>query len=158
FEDLNSVIQNTTEVFKNSMLSINSTIKNMNNTVLKYNEEIKGIESIKPNSESILGKRQNSSSNYDELAFLFNNLNKDVIIRKINENTLENESKLSLASNIKINFNEVFDLTRESLYECKEITESGTYGFKEFEKVNRNSNNNVQQRELKNKELHNKIE
>jgi len=35
---------------------------------LKYNGAIKGIESIKPNSESVLGKRQNSgSSDYDSL-------------------------------------------------------------------------------------------
>ncbi|CAG8607747.1 7136_t:CDS:2 [Ambispora leptoticha] len=65
-EASNSVIQDTTEVFKNSISSVNSAIKNVNNTVLKYNGAIKDIENVKPNSGSVLGKRQNSgSSGYD---------------------------------------------------------------------------------------------
>ncbi|CAI2188979.1 18166_t:CDS:10, partial [Funneliformis geosporum] len=37
-----SVIQDTTEVFKNSIASVNSSIKNVNETMIKYNEELKG--------------------------------------------------------------------------------------------------------------------
>jgi len=113
---------------------------------LKYNGAIKGIKSIKPNSGSVLGKRQNSGSSdydsstesdgneiakkkqarkkaesitdnnsdgeelantlgYDGLAFLFNDSNEDAIMGKIDENTLEEESKLPLASDNKVNFN-----------------------------------------------------
>ncbi|CAG8624238.1 2439_t:CDS:2, partial [Paraglomus occultum] len=141
-EASNSVIQDTTEVFKNSISSVNTTITNVNNKVLKYNGAIKGIESIKPNSGSVLGKRQNSGSSdydystesngneiakkkqawkkaeritdnnsdgeelantlgYDGLAFLFNDSNEDAIMEKIDENTLEEESKLPLASDNK---------------------------------------------------------
>ncbi|CAG8660218.1 11073_t:CDS:2, partial [Acaulospora morrowiae] len=195
FEVSNSIIQDTIEVFKNSISSVNSTIKNVNNTVLKYNGAIKGIENIKPNSESVLGKRQNFGSSdydsstesdgnemakkkqarkkaesittdnnsdgeelantlgYDGLAFLFNDSNEDAIMGKIDENTLEEESKLPLASDNKDSskfiredvlnafrkyqnkipktrkvftpaYWGVLDLTRESLYECKEISEN----------------------------------
>ncbi|CAG8848345.1 28384_t:CDS:2, partial [Racocetra persica] len=63
-EASSSVIQDTTEVFKNSIASVNSSIKNVNNIVFQYNEKIKGVE-IKPNFEnagSVLGKRRNSVS------------------------------------------------------------------------------------------------
>ncbi|CAG8701100.1 37957_t:CDS:2 [Gigaspora margarita] len=70
-EASSSVIQDTTEVFKNSIASVNSSIENINNIVLQYNEKIKGVESIKLNFEnagSVLGKRQNSvSGDYDSL-------------------------------------------------------------------------------------------
>ena len=42
---------------------------------------------------------------YDGLAFLFNDSNEDAIMGKIDENTLEEESKLPLASDNKVNFN-----------------------------------------------------
>ncbi|CAG8716083.1 3182_t:CDS:2, partial [Gigaspora rosea] len=90
---------------------------------------------------------------YDGLVFLFNDSNEDKIIERIDENTLEEERKLPLASDNKDSskfiFDEmlnafqtyqnkipksrllytpaywgVLDLTRESLYGCKEITEN----------------------------------
>ncbi|CAG8737504.1 39705_t:CDS:2, partial [Gigaspora margarita] len=90
---------------------------------------------------------------YDGLVFLFNVSNEDKIIEKIDENTLEEERKLPLASDNKdqsisicdevLNkfqkyqnkipkirkvytpaYWGVLDLTRESLYGCKEITEN----------------------------------
>ncbi|CAG8614118.1 10561_t:CDS:2 [Funneliformis caledonium] len=90
---------------------------------------------------------------YDGLVFLFNDSNEDTIINKIDENTLEDEIKLPQASDNKdpliFIFDDilnsfqtyqnkipkirrvftpaywgVLDLTRESLYGCKEITEN----------------------------------
>ncbi|RHZ74319.1 hypothetical protein Glove_226g27 [Diversispora epigaea] len=90
---------------------------------------------------------------YDGLAFLFNDLNENAIMGKIDEDTLEEESKLPLASdnkgpskfvcpNVLNAFQKyqdkipkirkvvtpaywgVLDLTRESLYGCKEISEN----------------------------------
>ncbi|CAG8539442.1 6688_t:CDS:10 [Ambispora gerdemannii] len=58
FEASSSIIQNTTEVFKTSAASVNSSIKNVNDTILKYNEELNGVESA-------LGKRRDSE-NYEE--------------------------------------------------------------------------------------------
>jgi hypothetical protein len=57
-EASSSVIQDTTEVFKNSIASVNSSIKNVNDTMIKYNEELKG-------DKSALGKRRNSED-YEE--------------------------------------------------------------------------------------------
>ena len=41
---------------------------------------------------------------YDESAFLFNDLNEDVIMGKIDENALGEESRLPLANDSKVNF------------------------------------------------------
>ncbi|CAG8741005.1 15195_t:CDS:2, partial [Funneliformis mosseae] len=41
-EASSSVIRDTTEAFKNSIASVNSSIMNVNNTMIKYNEELKG--------------------------------------------------------------------------------------------------------------------
>ncbi|CAG8495339.1 8366_t:CDS:10, partial [Cetraspora pellucida] len=71
FEASSSVIQDTIEVFKNSVASVNSSIKNVNNIMLQYNENLKDVEIIDPNFEnarSVLGKRRNSmSGDYDSL-------------------------------------------------------------------------------------------
>ncbi|CAG8511147.1 11798_t:CDS:2 [Ambispora leptoticha] len=90
---------------------------------------------------------------YDGLIFLFNDSNEDKIMEKIDENTLEEERKLPLASDNKDPSTSicdevlsafqkyqnkipkirrvytpaywgVLDLTRESLYGCKEVTEN----------------------------------
>ncbi|CAG8527868.1 11147_t:CDS:10, partial [Ambispora leptoticha] len=79
---------------------------------------------------------------YDRLVFLFNDLNEDKIIEKIDENTLEEERKLPLASDNKDSSKFIFDemlnafqtyqnkipkirrVYTESLYGCKEITEN----------------------------------
>ncbi|CAG8449353.1 6672_t:CDS:2 [Acaulospora colombiana] len=90
---------------------------------------------------------------YDGLAFLFNDSNEDAIIERIDENTLEEESKLPFANDNKDSseftsedvlnafrkyqnkipktrrvftpaYWGVIDLTKESLYGCNEITES----------------------------------
>ncbi|RHZ74396.1 hypothetical protein Glove_225g24 [Diversispora epigaea] len=64
FEASSSTIQDTTEVFKNFMLSVNSSIKNVNNTMFKYDEELKDVK----NSGDVSEKRRNSRTNdYDPL-------------------------------------------------------------------------------------------
>ncbi|CAG8617319.1 4012_t:CDS:2, partial [Cetraspora pellucida] len=103
--------------------------------------------------EELTSTLEKDTLGYDGLAFLFNDLNEVAIMGKIDENTLEEESKLPLASDNKDSstficedvlnafrryqnkisksrkvftpaYWGVLDLTRESLYECKEITEN----------------------------------
>ncbi|CAG8573204.1 14087_t:CDS:2, partial [Acaulospora colombiana] len=64
-------MRDTTEAFKDSVVNINSSIKNIIQTdwfyQLKYNEELKGAENSE-NAESVLGKRRGTvSDGYDFL-------------------------------------------------------------------------------------------
>ncbi|RIB09583.1 hypothetical protein C2G38_2146486 [Gigaspora rosea] len=61
---------------------------------------------------------------YDGLVFLFNDSNEYKITERIDENTLEEERKLPLVVITNPAYWGVLDLTRESLYGCKEITEN----------------------------------
>ncbi|CAG8809102.1 2810_t:CDS:2, partial [Racocetra fulgida] len=51
---------------------------------------------------------------YDGLVFLFNDSNEDTIMEKIDENTLEEESKLPLASGNKVKSNPL-QITKDDL-------------------------------------------
>ncbi|CAG8571483.1 14978_t:CDS:2 [Acaulospora morrowiae] len=67
FEASSSIMRDTTEAFKDSIVNINSSIKNVNSIMLKCNEELKGTENSE-NAECVLGKRRGTvSDGHDSL-------------------------------------------------------------------------------------------
>nr|CAG8545437.1 5014_t:CDS:2 [Entrophospora candida] len=125
FEASSSIMEDTTEAFKTSVASVNFSIKNVNNTMLKYNEEIKSVKSIRQNSEnselddydspihkdelksvrSVLGKRWNSeSSDYDSSTESDGNQSPCEIVKKnqMNQKIIQNVSKNAPPSLISI--------------------------------------------------------
>lgn len=56
-------------------------------------------------NEELADTLEQDTFGYDGLAFLFNDSNEDTIMEKIDENTLEKESKLPLARDNKVNSN-----------------------------------------------------
>ncbi|CAG8569117.1 8411_t:CDS:10 [Acaulospora morrowiae] len=89
------IIRNTTEVFKNSVVNINSSIKN-----LKYIEKLKGTESFKQNSENVessLGKRRGTvSDDYDSLTK--SDVNESPCEMTVKRRMIQNASSSSLIS------------------------------------------------------------
>ncbi|CAG8654636.1 10590_t:CDS:2 [Ambispora gerdemannii] len=72
---------------------------------LRGQKQSKSISIDSDSDEELTDTLEQDTLGYDGLALLFNDSNEDVIMGKIDENTLEEENKLPLASDTKANFN-----------------------------------------------------